>query len=353
MFVLLENEHCSANNNPGTDHESHNERKQQSEPEDPCITAPRVNEPKFDSPCYNGGSCINTTQQRYSCLCPPGFAGPLCEVNIDDCADHQCQNGAQCVDGINSYRCVCRDPTTTGEYCEQFSPSNQSPGSPLALPMVASPSQAVAAIYQPMTTTTTPTTTSATAALTYIADSHMDAPRRGFRSDAIDEEPIYARNVDEHRRATTSERPHANNTISAPNGEVFSAVAASCKRVTQRRYHRDGNGCQSVRMLKMSECLGTCGLAPELNAATCCQPSKVKRRRIRMLCSDGASYVKNIELVKRCACSTECSSSTTEMNAVQSSNIGPFASFGHTGTNAGESLPDDHSYEITRVDAVD
>uniref|UniRef100_A0A671KRM1 Si:ch73-281k2.5 n=1 Tax=Sinocyclocheilus anshuiensis TaxID=1608454 RepID=A0A671KRM1_9TELE len=31
------------------------------------------------------------------------FNGTNCEVNIDDCPNHRCQNGATCMDGVNTY----------------------------------------------------------------------------------------------------------------------------------------------------------------------------------------------------------------------------------------------------------
>ncbi len=36
-----------------------------------------------------------------------GYVGDDCSVNYDDCKDHRCQNGAQCVDEVNGYSCVC------------------------------------------------------------------------------------------------------------------------------------------------------------------------------------------------------------------------------------------------------
>ncbi len=33
--------------------------------------------------------------------------GDDCGVNYDDCKEHRCQNGAQCVDEVNGYSCVC------------------------------------------------------------------------------------------------------------------------------------------------------------------------------------------------------------------------------------------------------
>lgn len=47
-----------------------------------------------------------------------GYRGMNCEENIDDCPGNLCQNGATCIDGINSYTCQC-PPTYTGMYCEQ------------------------------------------------------------------------------------------------------------------------------------------------------------------------------------------------------------------------------------------
>ena len=47
------------------------------------------------------------------CECLDGFEGDRCEVNIDDCTDHTCQNGATCIDGIQSYSCQCM-PGFTG-----------------------------------------------------------------------------------------------------------------------------------------------------------------------------------------------------------------------------------------------
>ncbi len=43
----------------------------------------------------------------------PGFTGTNCDTNIDDCPGNLCQNGATCIDGINSYTCHC-PPTYTG-----------------------------------------------------------------------------------------------------------------------------------------------------------------------------------------------------------------------------------------------
>ncbi|GBP73354.1 Neurogenic locus Notch protein [Eumeta japonica] len=106
------------------------------------------------SPCLHGGICTPVDPLRYECECPTVamtsftvtrnsitvhgrifvviftfdprnkvvrnercYRGQNCEVNIDDCPGHKCQNGATCVDGLNKYTCEC-PPTFTGQLCE-------------------------------------------------------------------------------------------------------------------------------------------------------------------------------------------------------------------------------------------
>jgi hypothetical protein len=38
-------------------------------------------------------------------------------LDIDDCADTPCLNGGICIDGINSYTCICA-PGFTGQTCD-------------------------------------------------------------------------------------------------------------------------------------------------------------------------------------------------------------------------------------------
>ncbi|KXJ18042.1 oncoprotein-induced transcript 3 protein isoform X2 [Exaiptasia diaphana] len=52
-------------------------------------------------PCQNGAQCIDGVNS-YTCKCATGYIGPNCETNVDDCAKKPCQNGAECIDGVNS-----------------------------------------------------------------------------------------------------------------------------------------------------------------------------------------------------------------------------------------------------------
>ena len=64
--------------------------------------------PCDSSPCVNG-SCNLMGPFDYTCQCAVGYTGHNCEANIDHCLSATCPNNSMCVDGIDSYECVC-DP---------------------------------------------------------------------------------------------------------------------------------------------------------------------------------------------------------------------------------------------------
>ena len=98
--------------------------------------------------CTNGASCVDGINS-YWCNCTAGFSGVYCEtgtcstkeldmaaslrlstsiitfalfplnfpVDLDECVNHNCTNGASCIDGINSYSCNC-SAGFTGSKCE-------------------------------------------------------------------------------------------------------------------------------------------------------------------------------------------------------------------------------------------
>ena len=84
-----------------------------------------------DHKCENNATCYDLTITDYDaasslpyyCECEDGFQGELkefrpshkdrnflgeyCEENINDCQNHGCENGGQCIDGLGTFSCVC------------------------------------------------------------------------------------------------------------------------------------------------------------------------------------------------------------------------------------------------------
>nr|XP_023652067.1 protein jagged-1 [Paramormyrops kingsleyae] len=58
------------------------------------------------APCLNGGRCRDDVG-GFQCLCPAGFSGNLCLLDIDYCEPNPCQSGAQCFNLASDYFCKC------------------------------------------------------------------------------------------------------------------------------------------------------------------------------------------------------------------------------------------------------
>ncbi|XP_055371961.1 fat-like cadherin-related tumor suppressor homolog [Condylostylus longicornis] len=109
-------------------------------------------DPCASSPCLFGGKCQSEGNSNYSCECPPrmtgkrcefgrfcspnpcrnggvceegdngplclcrGYKGLTCEVDVDECENQPCGNGATCINEAGSFRCIC-PPDLTGASC--------------------------------------------------------------------------------------------------------------------------------------------------------------------------------------------------------------------------------------------
>ncbi|XP_055903990.1 protein serrate [Eupeodes corollae] len=54
---------------------------------------------------------------EFTCTCAPGWTGPTCEINIDECAGGPCEHGGTCIDLVGGFRCEC-PPEWTGDICQ-------------------------------------------------------------------------------------------------------------------------------------------------------------------------------------------------------------------------------------------
>lgn len=67
------------------------------------------------APCLHG-SCADLLAD-FSCDCLPGYGGKRCEEDLDECQGHSCQNGGTCLDGVGGYTCTCPH-NFTGPLCQ-------------------------------------------------------------------------------------------------------------------------------------------------------------------------------------------------------------------------------------------
>ena len=57
--------------------------------------------------CENGASC-NDLINAFTCSCTPGYTGMYCRVDIDECALYSpCQHRSSCQDLVADYSCTC------------------------------------------------------------------------------------------------------------------------------------------------------------------------------------------------------------------------------------------------------
>ncbi|XGW35519.1 hypothetical protein V3C99_019053 [Haemonchus contortus] len=73
---------------------------------DPCETRP----------CKNNATCV-ADNDSFQCICSTGFAGRLCDSDINECELMPCQHGGTCINVEGSFECLC-DVGYSGSQCE-------------------------------------------------------------------------------------------------------------------------------------------------------------------------------------------------------------------------------------------
>lgn len=83
----------------------------------------------FTEPCANGGTCTNGPGGTYSCSCPEGYSGDICELNDFGCnydyGNFPCLNHGTCVPDIGGGYCQC-----TANFCGSQCQLPDSDGTP-------------------------------------------------------------------------------------------------------------------------------------------------------------------------------------------------------------------------------
>ncbi|EPB77674.1 EGF-like domain protein [Ancylostoma ceylanicum] len=79
-----------------------------------CLSSPQCG---IASPCIRG-ECRDLWN-TFTCICPLGFGGTFCEINLDDCARTDCGNG-YCVDRIGEARMA---PSVAKKHVEMVEPA--------------------------------------------------------------------------------------------------------------------------------------------------------------------------------------------------------------------------------------
>ncbi|XP_039440093.1 protein slit isoform X3 [Culex pipiens pallens] len=77
-----------------------------------------------------------------------------------------------------------------------------------------------------------------------------------------------------------------------------SSGSSTCRKEQVREYYTE-NECRSRQPLKYAKCVGGCG-------NQCCAAKIVRRRKVRMVCSNNTKYIKHLDIVRKCQCTKKC-----------------------------------------------
>uniref|UniRef100_A0A8C6T266 Slit homolog 2 (Drosophila) n=1 Tax=Neogobius melanostomus TaxID=47308 RepID=A0A8C6T266_9GOBI len=200
-------------------------------------------------PCQTGacvqGDCHPTGHRGFSCTCHPGWTGALCDQQVNNpCEGHKCVHGS-CVP-INSYSYSCRCQLGySGVLCDE---QDQETNNPCSLSRCKHGKCRVSG----------------------LGKAYCEC-NSGYTGEVCDKE-----------------------------------VACRGERVRDVYQRQQGYAaCQTQEKVSRLECRGSCPGGAD-GQGTCCTPLRSKRRKYTFHCTDGSSFVQEVEKVVKCGC-TKCS----------------------------------------------
>ena len=82
---------------------------------------PMFENPCTSRPCLNDGICLLKTE-GFSCVCGLQYTGMNCQYMMNFCATNPCLNGGTCVNNMYGYTCVCNKYFTgNSSNCKEIS----------------------------------------------------------------------------------------------------------------------------------------------------------------------------------------------------------------------------------------